>query len=231
MPDLGPAVGALAQLAAPLLGTALKAFLATTFGMIAAGVCVAVGSTWFLWSYSASKGLLAFLCALIVFTIAGFVMAGHRAVGKALLEGLRRAQLGGRTVRAVFQAMADSRGGEMLGSLPLAQAEKLLRDVVNGLLAAAAQGGGLKGKLSGKMQRSLLEKVESLTVTRFRAEGAGGIDLNKVGEDLAVKADDAIADRVQGVLTKMTVLIFLAACAAQAVIVFAMYKQVTRAGG
>ena len=67
MADLGPAFGALLELVGPLAGRAVKAFVATTFGMIALGVAVAVGSSWVLFSQSFAYGLLGLACGIGIF--------------------------------------------------------------------------------------------------------------------------------------------------------------------
>jgi hypothetical protein len=229
MADLGPALGALGELAAPLLGRALRAFIATTFGMLTLGVLVAVGSVYALGDKGGKHMLLGALCAVLLFTVGGFALAGQRAVGSALLEGLKRAQLGTRTVRALFDALAATRGAQALERLPLAQAEEKLRAVAHQIITSPVEGGGLRASLGRKIRNGLVEKVEALTVKRFRAEGAdaGGIDVKRIGEELAAKADDALADQVRGLMTRATLVIVLGACLAQTLAVWALYTQLT----
>jgi hypothetical protein len=229
MADLGPALGALSELAAPLLGRAFKAFIATTFGMITLGVLVALGSVYALADKGAKHMLLGAVCALLLFTVGGFALAGQRAVGSALLEGLRRAQLGTRTVRALFSALAATRGAQALERLPLAQAEEKLRAVAHQIITSPVEGGGLRASLGRKIRDSMVTKVEALTVKRFRAEGgdAGGIDVKKIGDELAAKADEALADQVRGLMTRATLVIVLGACVVQAAAVWALATQLT----
>lgn len=229
MADLGPALGAIGELAAPLLSRAFRAFIATTFGMITLGVLVAGGSIYALADKGGKHMLLGAVCALLLFTLGGFGLAGQRAVGTALLEGLRRAQLGTRTVRALFEALAATRGAQALERLPLAQAEEKLRAVAHQIITSPMEGGGLRASLGRKIRNALVEKVETLTVKRFRAEGAdaGGIDVQKIGDELAAKADETLADQVRGLMTRATLVIVLGACLAQAIAVWALYTQLT----
>lgn len=229
MADLGPVVGAVGELAAPLLGRAFRAFVATTFGMITLGVVVAGGSMYFLWEKGAKHGLLGAVAALAIFTLAGFGLAGQRAVASALLEGVRRAQLGTRTVRAIFDALAETRGAQALERLPLAQAEEKLRAVVHQIVTSPTSGGGLRAKLGRRIRDGLVQKVEALTVRRFRAEGAGagGIDVQKIGDELAARADEALADQVRGMMKRVTLLIVLGACVVQVVLVYLIDTHLT----
>ena len=229
MADLGPGVGALGELAGPLLGRALRAFAATTFGMITLGVVVAGGSTYILWEKGAKHGLLGAFSALALFTVAGFALGGQRAVGSALIEGLRRAQLGSRAVRAIFDALAETRGAQALERLPLAQAEEKLRAVVHQIITSPATGGGLRAKLGRRIRDTLVQKIEALTVSRFRAEGtaAGGIDIQKIGEELATRADEALGDQVRGMMRRVTLLIVLGAGVAQALLVWVIFTRMT----
>ena len=213
------------ELAGPLAGRAFRAFVATTFGMITLGVVAAVGSLWVLFSHSAVLGFAGAVCGLAVFTVAGVALAGQRAVGSALLLGLEKSQLGSRAVRSVFTALVSENTASAAGSLPLAQAEALLRSVIARLLSALGDGGGLKGKLQRKLQGSLLEKVEKLTLSRFRSERATGIDLTKVGDELAAGADRILSDQVRGMMRRVTILIVLAACVGQAVVVYLLLRR------
>lgn len=229
MADLGPVVGAVGDLAAPLLGRALKAFLATWLGMFALGLAVAVGSVWVAWGHGPRAVSLAGLGGCLLFGLAGFALAGQRAVGAALLEGLRRAQLGTRTVRAIFDALADTRGAEVLARLPLAAAEERLRAVVQSIITSPARGGGLRASLGRRIRNTLVEKVEALTVARFRAEGAGegGIDVQKIGAELAGKADAALEDQVRGLMFRVTLMVVLGAALVQAGWVWFLVARVT----
>jgi hypothetical protein len=218
-PDVG-------ELTTPLAGHALRAFLLTLLGMFALATVVAVGTVVGLWSTRPSHAFLAGLGAFVFYGLAGMGAGGHRAMGAAVLHGLARAQLGTRTVTAVFDALAASRGARALERLPLGEAEQLLSDVVRRLLAAPVEGGGLRAGLKRRVRDGLIEKVQALTIARFRAEGsAGGIELARVGQELAARADEALADLVRGFVRRVTVLAILGATVAQALLIYLVWRS------
>jgi hypothetical protein len=218
-PDVG-------ELTTPLLGHALRAFLFTVFGMFALASVVAIGTVVGLWSTRPGYAMLAGLGAFVFYGLAGMGAGGHRAVGAAVLHGLARAQLGTRTVTALFDALAATRGARALERLPLGEAETLLSDVVRRLITAPVVGGGFRAGLKRRVRDALIEKVAALTAARFRAEGsAGGIELARVGQELAARADEALADTVRGFVRRVTVLAVLGATVAQGLLIYLVWRS------
>jgi hypothetical protein len=222
-PDVG-------ELTTPLLGHALRAFLLTMLGMFALASVVALGTVVGLWSTRPSHAMLAGLGAFVFYGLAGMGAGGHRAVGAAVLQGLARAQLGTRTVTALFDALAATRGARALERLPLGEAEKLLSDVVRRLLSApvleAGKSGGFRAGLKRRVRDALIEKVAALTAARFRADGStGGIEIARVGQELAARADEALADTVRGFVRRVTLLAVLGATVAQGLLIYLVWRS------
>lgn len=226
MPDLAPVVGALFDLIGPLLGTALRTFLGTAAGMFVLGIGLAIYGFRTAAEAGGWKGLLAALASLGIALALGVVLAGKRAIGKALARGIQGGQLGRRTVGMLFERMLGldtggdkgERGGSLartLERLPLAEAETRLASAVRSLVDAPPDARGLKAKLARKIQLKLLDLVEKVTVARFRQEGqAGGIDLALVRDELSDRMDQMLSERVQGALARVTIVLIVIAVAA-----------------
>jgi hypothetical protein len=228
MADLAPAVGGLLELVGPVIGPVIKralaAFLTTTAGMAALGLGALV-SAWLLvdaepWWERPLAGAL----SLAVFVGLGVFLAMKRSIGTALVHALGELGLGRRLVGGLFRqilgvtdegshgdrGVAAARAAERV---PLAQAEQRLRGAVERLLSAPSEGGGLGGWLRRKVEGALVERIELLTLARFREASAaeGGVDLLRVRDELVQQADALAADQVRGALTRVTVLVVLGA--------------------
>ena len=102
MPDLGPVVGALAEVLGPLLG----AFLRTTVGMFTFTLVLAVlAYRTAAASGSPGKAVLAVVLVLGLGAVLGGVLAVKRAILTGLRHGVARLQLGQRTLGALFARM------------------------------------------------------------------------------------------------------------------------------
>lgn len=221
MPDLGPFVGALAELIGPLIG----AFLRTTVGMftlsgimafVAYRIAADSGSPW--------KSLLAIVLVLALGAVLGTVLAIKRAVLTALRHGVAKLKLGQRTLGALFakilglsgaaaEAQAGTRGGaiaQTVERLPLLRAEELLINAVSGL----KKEGGVSGFFLSRLHQAIIDRVAAITLARFRAEGAqaGGVDLIKVRDELSVGIEDLLCGIFDKAMLKLTALIAIALC-------------------
>jgi hypothetical protein len=172
------------------------------------------------------RGVIAATLVLIAAGILAVVLAGKRAIGQGLIYGVTKAALGERMFDLVFAqllgvdegASIGDRGGVVARSIervPLAQASARLRGVVQKLVAAQPTGGGLTGGLRRRLQTSMLEKVEQLTLARFRdAElREGGVDLVRVRDELAGRTDALIAAKIQNTLNRVTLFVVTALAA------------------
>lgn len=129
------------------------------------------------------------------------VVAVKRALLMALYRGARRAKLGERTVQSIFARLPQG-AAQAAQKLPLQQAEERLRTAVAAVLGEEDSA----GFLTGRLHRLLVERIEALTLSRLRQEGQDGVDLVRVRDDLAARADDALCDSLQGARLKLTVL-------------------------
>ncbi|MFN7132575.1 MAG: hypothetical protein ACK4N5_10880, partial [Myxococcales bacterium] len=203
------------------------AFLRTTFGMLTLGLLLAGGAVWIAAQGSAVSGVLAAVLAVALAGAAGVFLAIKRAIGRALLHGLRQLRLGERTLEVVFSQLLGveerlamgARGGAIartVENLPLAEAESRLKATLGALFEASAGKPGLRGRLLAAIQRSLLEKVEELTLARFREQHQreGGVDLVRVRDELSGRIDALVEDKVQGALNRVTAMVVLGTGAA-----------------
>ncbi len=226
MPDLSPVVGSIAEVLAPILrpvvGVALKKLLTTTLGMLVLGVLVIIYAALRLADIVWWQQLLAVLVLLVGCTALAFVLAGKRAVFGALSEALGRSQLGARAMNAVFDGIlklrqasapsipsaAVSATASTVERLPLAQAESLLRRAIDAFVTSEVDNArGIRASIGRAIRRRLGEKVEAVTLARFRSEAHQGIDLQRVQEELATKADALIVSQLRSTVQKLTVLI------------------------
>ena len=225
MPDLGPAVGGMIELFGPvakqLLGPLFKALLKSTLGTLFLAA-VLLGVAFYLSSRNPhGHPFLAALITLVACAIIGGMLIVKRTVLSGLRYGIAQLALGQRTVGALFARVlgvsnkeaeqAGERGNVLARTverLPLAQLEAKLRDAASFLRSDA---GGARGFLLGRLHRMLVDKVESLTLTRVRAEGeqAGGIDVIKVRDELAAGVDMKLLGMIDGMMMKVTMLLVL----------------------
>lgn len=220
MPDLGPLAGALAQLVAP----AVAAFLRTSLGMTCLGLALAAAS--FAWAAqgSTARGVVAALLVLALVGVVGLVLAVKRAVGRTLIVGLRRAELGRKALVPIFERLESGVAGRAAARLPLAQAEGALRGAVEEVVRAEPAGRGLRAALRRRLQARLARGVERVTLARFRERGAteGGVELARVRDELVARVDALLADRLETALrltTAVLVAVAVAAAAAVALVV------------
>lgn len=215
----------------PLLARALRAFVSTAVVMATGGVLGAAAAWEFAGPEPAWKGPVAGAAALLLFVGLGAFLATHRAVGAALGHALGELRVGSRLVAALFRQLLEVTEDDPHGArgtavaraaerVPLAQAEQRVRGTVARLLSAPSDGGGLGGRLRRRLEATLMARIETLTLARFRDEDAraGGVDLVKVRDELSAHVDELIADHVRSALTRMTVLVALGACLGAAMI-------------
>jgi hypothetical protein len=196
------------ELLRALLPPAVGAFLRTLGALVVLALVLAGAAFGIASSASTGRGVVAALIALAVGVAAGVSLAGQRAAGAALLRGLRDSRLGERTVTLLFERLQETSAARTLERLPLAQAEARLREGIEGLTSAAGEG-GLRGWLQGKLRVRLLEKLALLTLARFREAGRaeGGVDLAKVRDDLAGRADGLLAGKVRSAMSRSTLIL------------------------
>jgi hypothetical protein len=217
MPDLGPLVEAIGTLVKPLL----RAFFRTAAGMFALSLLLAIvvykiaaasGETW--------KALVAVLLVLILGAVLGGMLSIKRAVLTALREGAAAHKLGQRTLDALFGRLFGLSGGpggqgqrpagalaQTAEKLPLGRAEQLAKEAAAGLIREGEKSGFFRARL----HRMLVERIEGLTLARFRAEdnAAGGVDLVKVRDELASTVEQKLLGILDGMMLKFTALICL----------------------
>lgn len=193
-------------MAGAVLGSLARSALLVLGVTLAAGVVAY--ATW----PALSPGGLSLRGVLVVVTMAlsiglGAVVALKRALLTALHRGAGQARLGGRTVDALFRVMLGTQDGAAPGAaaqlaarLPLAQAEERLRAAARSLLGAESDQGGVTRRLHAL----LVGRIEELCLLRFRQEGASGVDLLKVRDDLRVRADEALGDSLLAGRRKLT---------------------------
>jgi hypothetical protein len=223
MADLAPAAGAVFDLIAPVVGPlvkrALAAFAKTTAGMATLGLFAAVGSYLLADGAAWWHGALAAAAALALFAGLGAYLAVQRAVGGALITALGELALGKKLVGALFAQLLRVRETEQHAErgvdaarvaerLPLRQAEALLTNAIARSVAASEAARGPGAWLRRRIERALMERVERLTLARFRDADAaeGGVDLVKVRDELAERVDEAAADQVRAMMTRVTLL-------------------------
>ncbi|MBL8953451.1 MAG: hypothetical protein JNK82_21935 [Myxococcaceae bacterium] len=219
MPDLGPVFGALLDAFGPVIGAALKALLKTVFGMVLLGAVVTGTTVYFAAQGSWLRGLIAAALSLVALGVVTGILAVKNAIMRGLLHGLQKLQLGTRVLKLVFNQLGvteESTQGERAGSvgrvvekLPLRDAEARLSGAVNGLLAERAAKTGLRAWLARKLVESALQRIERITLAKFRSEDAktGGVDLLVVRDELAAGIDGTLASTISGQLNKVNILV------------------------
>jgi hypothetical protein len=200
MADLGPVVGGLLELFGPVLGAALKALVRTVFGMVLLGSVVLALTVWFAANGSWQRGLLAgVLCALALGITTG-VLAVKNAVLRGLLHALEKLKLGQRVLLMVFGQLGTAR-------VPRDEAEAKLNGAVNALLAERAAKTGVRAWLARKLMTAALERVQAITLARFRVADSNGVDLGAVRDELAGAIDGLLARQLTAQLNRLNVAI------------------------
>lgn len=190
-----------AELVVQVVGAAVGAFLRTTLGMAALGIAAAIGSFWYAFDAGAWQGALAAVASVAICAGSGLLLASKRAALRGVRELVTSHRAGGRVVEAIFDRLAALPGVSVVGRIPLAEAERRLRSVVD-----VIDGDGF---LRRRIAARLVELVRSVTLARFRHAEAheGGVDLALVRADLAGRADDLVADHVSALERRLTFVI------------------------
>jgi hypothetical protein len=215
MPDLGPVFGALLELFGPVIGAALKALMKTVFGMVLLGALVTSVTVYEAAQGSWLRALIAAVLSLVALAIITGMMAVKNAVMRGLLHGLKTLNLGTRLFTMLFDKLGvteESKKGDRAGALgraveriPLQQAEERLSNAVLSVLAERAGKTGFRAWLAGKLISSAVERIQSITLARFRSENAkaGGVDLIVVRDELIVTIDKTLAGMISAQLNKL----------------------------
>lgn len=198
----------------------LWAMLGTLGGALAVALSLLLGA---LTLEGGAAGMLrgARMIVPLLLPVIGFIAFGlhgiHRGVAHAALAieaqwGLV-AQLVDRTL-----ALIDQHLGARLAELPLAQAERALKDLVRrGLGDDELPRGGLVRWTIAKARRLLVDKVETFLLSAYRAEATaqragGGVDLGKVRErvigELGAHLRESLLGPLNGQLVLLLVLFF-----------------------
>jgi hypothetical protein len=223
MPDLGPLAGELAELFKPMFRSALGAFFRTAAGMLLLGLGAAGLSAWIAGGASPVRGLFGVAATLVIFAVLGGLLVVKRAVGKALIQGLRQFGVGRRVSELLFAQMLGVSAQEAQGErgvgiarvaeqLPLAEAEERLSRAVQTL--TAPRPGKKQRWLARAIEWRMIAAVERVTLARFRDEArtSGGVDLLKVRQELSGWVDTRLADTVQAKLKTLSLGVVSLAC-------------------
>jgi hypothetical protein len=245
-PDGGqaPGLGALAERVAELAVPAGATLMRTLLGLGLLAPALAYTAYRLAAPRSPAAALLVAVLVVVATAALAVPLAAKRALGRAIVIGIRRHQLGLPLLRLLFErllgvvegpagaARADAaaagagaadahgeRGGRLARTverLPLRQAEEALRRVVEDWTRS---GSGRGGWLARRIEARLLAAISQLTVAHLRDHDArhGGVDLLRVRDELAAVVDERVSARVQGSVTTLTVTL-LAALVAGAVL-------------
>src|SRR5688572_23538040 len=204
-----PDVRSLAEGLGATLSPALKSFFKTVAGMALLGLLLVLPCYFLGARVSSLGGVLGALLGLVVSIGLGVPLAGKRAALVGLMAALKGRRLGGVAVEQAFARLLGvtedeamgARGGEAaraIERLPLAELEARLRREISGLIGAPEEGGGLRSAIKRRAQQALLTRVEEITLAELRERGAdaGGVDLIKVRDLVAQKADAMIEEQL-----------------------------------
>lgn len=206
-----------------------RSFLMTLAGVGTLGIVLAGCSAYFL-RKDPYVAAVALVVALIESGIAAFLLASKRGLFAAALSGLIESKVVCSVLGLVFDRLlavkAEETPGErgsrlvqVVEKVPLAQAERWLDKAIAGLLRiradstiengdapSQAAGRGLVSWMRGWVYRSLLQRIKTLTLAAFRAEGApsGGVDLPRVRTALENRIDSMVVDRLRGAVNLWT---------------------------
>jgi hypothetical protein len=208
MGDPRAALGSMLEVLGPVVKPALRALVRTTAGVLALGVVATGAAVWIAANGSLVRGLLAAaLCTATGAVVAG-VLGVKNAIFAGLLAGVEKLALGRSVTWLVFRELGVRDGeGQTAGDgvmvrvaerVPLGEAEARLRRAVESVLGARAAKSGVRAWMARKLLAALLERVERLTLARFRtAEAAhGGVDLRLVRDELGAGIDGLVASGI-----------------------------------
>lgn len=209
-----PATGRSQGLLATAAGSAwsgVRAFAATLAIVGVLGVVLA-GVSFFLLRRDPYVAAVAAVVALIESLVTGFLLAGKLGLFAAIAQGLRGANPAGALFGAMFDRLLEVGRGEPMGErgtlaaqvaerIPLAQAERRLRNVVVGLVGSQPQTAesGIVAKARRWIRRGSLRRIEKYTLAQFRDDAAttGGVDLHRVREHLEGKIDALLVGKLK----------------------------------
>lgn len=198
------------------LGTRLKAGAATFFKTLAftlipfsgAGVLLA----FLVARQSGEAHSLGIVLSVVAFSesvVIGAVLGVKSGLVKVIIGELERHSIGSVIGSQLFERMLGiteggdfmNRGGKIargVERLPLAQAERKLRDAI-GFLGRQDDEGTPRQGVAGWVYRALLSAVEKYTLSRFRdaAATSGGVDLEKAKELVERSIDGAIIAKLR----------------------------------
>ena len=223
MTDINSVLKNIGSIAIPAMRTfALTFAVMLLFGFILSVPSFAIASKAGVW-----WGALAGFLAIAVTGGLGFVMSQKRAIASGLTAAVEKYQAGSQAALLIFSKIPylnDAQGAASL--LPVAQAEGAFLKAISDTIGAPEQGGGIQGFIKRKVQENLVEKVKLIAMPQFQA-AEGGVDLIKVRDAVAAKADAAIKEKLDGMKSSANLLI-LAALVASLVLAFAIRYASTR---
>lgn len=208
--------GLFGEVIGALLKPLLRAFFLTATGMFVLNLVATI----FVYKFvsadgSQGKAVVGALLVLVLGAILGSMLSVKRAVLTAVREGAKAHRLGQRTVTGLFSRLLGVKDGErspgVIGAtaekIPLGRAEQLVKDAAARLVSEGEKAGFFRARL----HRMIVQRVESLTLSRFRAEenAGGGIDLLKVRDELSTTVEDKLLGILDGMMLKLTLLICL----------------------
>jgi hypothetical protein len=190
----------------------VRSLLNSIFGLFAYAVLIGIFAFWIgARGGSTIFGWLAVASVLGLMLLIGPIFVLKRAVGRAVVHLLSTRHLGRRVSSLLFEQLlrakttgvAGARGSLLqrgVEQLPLAEVERRLEHIVVGIT------GQLDGFLVARVERALLQRVGTVTLSALRAEGdyGGGVDLVKVCERLACSIDNTLIAQVESALTATT---------------------------
>jgi hypothetical protein len=202
---------------------AMRTFAMTFVLMLLLGIILCVPSFAIASAGGVGWGALAAFLAIAITGGLGFVMSQKRAIATGLIIAVEKYQAGSQAVLTIFSKIPGIEKAQGAASLlPVAQAEKFFTDAIAAMLVAPPDGGGIQGSIKRRVQSSLLEKVTEVTMPQFRA-AQGGVDLIKVRDAAAEKADITIKTKLYGVKNSANIFIVFAIVASLAVAFLVRY--------
>jgi hypothetical protein len=206
MTDVNAAIKNLTAIAIP----AARTFVLTFAAMLLLGFILVAPAFYIASPVSVWWGALGGFLALAATGALGWMMASKKAIAAGLKAAIDKYQAGSNMVRMIFAKIPGIETAQSAASLlPLGEAESLFKKAVQDTVSAPQEGGGIQGFIRRKVQDNLCEKISSLTLTQFRAE-QGGVDLIKVRDLIAAKADVAIQEKIESVRSSANLFILFA---------------------
>jgi hypothetical protein len=238
--DLGPAfaeiAGALQPVLGPVVGTALRKLFSTVVGIACVAVVLAVFAFVRLGDVNVWLRLATLAAVLALSAGAAGMLGVKNAVNGALAEALQKARPAHHVLIAVFGAIAKLAGrsntiGRAVAAtattaerVPLADAERWLRQAIQGLIAADGAP-GFRARMARAVRAKLGEKIEDVTLARFRSDESKGVDLDVVRDELAATIDDTVRQRVASAAFKLTIVGVIALVLVCVAVVEAVHRQ------